>query len=143
MADYSYTELMKMQNDAVRRAEDMQKRARQSAGLEKNESASLQENTKKEEPRRVPMPNGYLDALKQYGKNSSKTQYDSRDKKKIPDVNQGNSQSFLGGLDKKISSALGDTQIDSDKALLLSLILLLSQENADEMLILALIYMMT
>ena len=60
MADYSYQDLMKMQNDAIRRAEDMQRRARQSAGLER-EKQEIQQNqtTKKEEPRRVPMPNDY------------------------------------------------------------------------------------
>ena len=73
MADYSYQDLMKMQNDAIRRAEDMQRRARQSAGLEKEKVENQQnQTTKKEEPRRVPMPNDYLENLKNYGSNSSK-----------------------------------------------------------------------
>ena len=64
MADYSYQDLMKMQNDAIRRAEDMQRRARQSAGLEREEQQNP--TTKKEEPRRVPMPKDYLENLKKY-----------------------------------------------------------------------------
>jgi hypothetical protein len=42
-----------------------------------------------------------------------------------------------------IKSALGDMKIDEDKALLLSLVLLLAEENADETLILALLYMLS
>ena len=75
MADYSYQDLMKMQNDAIRRAEDMQRRARQSAGLERERGENQQNQTaKKEEPRRVPMPNDYLENLKNYGSNSSKSE---------------------------------------------------------------------
>ena len=66
MAEYSYQDLMKMQNDAIRRAEDMQRRARQSAGLEREKGENLQNQTaKKEEPRRIPMPNDYLENLVQ------------------------------------------------------------------------------
>ena len=74
MAEYSYNDIMKMQNDAIRRAEDMQRRARQSAGLER-EKQEVQQNSraKKEEPRRVQMPNDYLENLKHYGSNSSRT----------------------------------------------------------------------
>ena len=75
MAEYSYQDLMKMQNDAIRRAEDMQRRARQSAGLEREKGENQQNTTaKKEEPRRVPMPNDYLENLKNYGSNSSKNE---------------------------------------------------------------------
>jgi hypothetical protein len=42
-----------------------------------------------------------------------------------------------------IKSAFGDMKIDEDKALLLSLVLLLAEENADETLILALLYMLS
>ena len=45
MADYSYQDLMKMQNDAIRRAEDMQRRARQSAGLEREKGENQQNTT--------------------------------------------------------------------------------------------------
>ena len=46
-------------------------------------------------------------------------------------------------VEDKIKNIFGDLNIDSDKALLLSLILLLSEEKADELLIMALIYMLT
>ena len=142
-----------MQNDAIRRAEDMQRRARQSAGLERERGENQQNTaTKKEEPRRVPMPNDYLENLKHYGSNSSKTENEPREKeenkkesRKEYKNEQKNSKQpkFQNSFEDKIKSVFGDLNIDSDKALLLSLILLLSEENADELLIMALIYMLT
>lgn len=151
MADYSYQDLMKMQNDAIRRAEDMQRRARQSAGLEKEKVENQQnQTTKKEEPRRVPMPNDYLENLKNYGSNSSKNESEPREeeeKKKEQKQEQehknNNQPKFQNSFEDKMKSIFGDLNIDSDKALLLSLILLLSEEKADELLIMALIYMLT
>ncbi len=150
MADYSYQDLMKMQNNAIRRAEDMQRRARQSAGLEREKQ---QTNSKKEEPRRVPMPNDYLENLKHYGSNSSKNDDEPREQEenrtkqnKTEQKNEyknNNQPKFQNSFEDKIKSVFGDLNIDSDKALLLSLILLLSEEKADELLIMALIYMLT
>lgn len=151
MADYSYQDLMKMQNDAIRRAEDMQRRARQSAGLEREEQQNP--TTKKEEPRRVPMPNDYLENLKKYGSTSSnKNDSEQRGKEENRKENRreykteqqnNNRPNFQNSFEDKIKSVFGDLNIDSDKALLLSLILLLSEEKADELLIMALIYMLT
>ena len=152
MADYSYQDLMKMQNDAIRRAEDMQRRARQSAGLERGKGENQQnQTTKKEEPRRVPMPNDYLENLKNYGSNSSKNDSEPREEEETKKENkreykneQNNNQpKFQNSFEDKMKSVFGDLNIDSDKALLLSLILLLSEEKADELLIMALIYMLT
>ena len=149
MADYSYQDLMKMQNDAIRRAEDMQRRARQSAGLERGKGENQQNQTaKKEEPRRVPMPNDYLENLKNYGSNSSKNESEPREKEETKREqkyqHQSNNQPPLqNSFEDKMKSVFGDLNIDSDKALLLSLILLLSEEKADELLIMALIYMLT
>ena len=149
MADYSYQDLMKMQNDAIRRAEDMQRRARQSAGLGRGKGENQQNQTaKKEEPRRVPMPNDYLENLKTYGSNSSKNDNEPRaEEKKKKEQKQehknNNQPKFQNSFEDKMKSVFGDLNIDSDKALLLSLILLLSEEKADELLIMALIYMLT
>jgi len=144
MEDYSYQDLMKMQNDAIRRAEDMQKRARQSAGLEREKQEQQQNITaKKEEPRRVPMPNDYLDNLKNYSSNSSKTESEPREESNKKESKNKNQINFQNTFEDKIKNVFGDLNIDSDKALLLSLILLLSEEKADELLIMALIYMLT
>ena len=149
MADYSYQDLMKMQNDAIRRAEDMQRRARQSAGLERGKGENQQNQTAKiEEPRRVPMPNDYLENLKNYGSNSSKNESEpieeGENKSQQKQERKSNNQpKFQNSFEDKMKSVFGDLNIDSDKALLLSLILLLSEEKADELLIMALIYMLT
>ena len=144
MADYSYQDLMKMQNDAIRRAEEMQRRARQSAGLEREKQEKQQNTTaKKEEPRRVPMPKDYLENLKNYGSNSSMNEKESEEKEHNKNPQSNTQPKFQNSFEDKIKSVFGDLNIDSDKALLLSLILLLSEEKADELLIMALIYMLT
>lgn len=142
-----------MQNDAIRRAEDMQRRARQSAGLEREKQEPKYNTTaKKEEPRRVPMPNDYLENLKNYGSNSSKNDSETRDREENKkekereyktEQQNNNRPNFQNSFEDKMKSVFGDLNIDSDKALLLSLILLLSEEKADELLIMALIYMLT
>ncbi len=134
MADYTYSEIMKMQNDAIKRVEDMQKKARKTAGLEKDEKA--QNNVPVQKPERVPMPNDYLEKLKDYATNSSHTEKDEnkinhQPEKHFASQNTGNGSFF------------GEFNMDEDKALLLSLIMLLSEEKGDELLIMALIYMLT
>ena len=114
MAEYSYQDLMKMQNDAIRRAEDMQRRARQSAGLEREKGENQQNTTaKKEEPRRVPMPNDYLENLKNYGSNSSKNDSEPREeeeKKKEQKQEQehknNNQPKFQNSFEDKMKSIL-------------------------------------
>ncbi len=126
MAEYTYQELMRMQNDAIRRAEDMQMRARKTAGLgeEKQEKVFVPS----QEPKRIKMPEGYLG-------NNQKRDSNQETKQNPPD---SHNDAF-----EKLKSSFADIAIDSDKALLLSLIMLLSEEKADELLIMALIYMLT
>ena len=136
MADYTYSEIMKMQNDAIKRVEDMQKKARKTAGLEKEKEEKTQGNVPVQKPERVPMPKDYLEKLKDYATNSSHTEKagtksEKHPKEHITSQNTGN------------GSFIGDFNMDEDKALLLSLIMLLSEEKGDELLIMALIYMLT
>ena len=140
MADYTYSEIMKMQNDAIKRVEEMQKKARQTAGLEKEE-IRYAEKSPSEPPRRVPMPNDYLDDLKEYASklSSSEDNEANRENVREDNSNQENKKMFP----VKTENFFGDLIIDEDKALLLSLILLLSEEKGDELLIMALIYMLT
>lgn len=113
-----------MQNDAIKRAEEMSRRARSSAGLEDNRSHRSQDDEEqKQEPRHVPMPKGYLG------------------NKEMPQSDK--IQQSTDNILSRIGESFGNINIDSDKALLLSLIMLLSEENADELLIMALIYMLT
>lgn len=127
MADYTYKELMRMQSDAVRRVEDMQRRAREAAGIgDRNDDAEKKsaDVVVKREPQHIPQPEGYLPRQETV---PQPNQYDNR------------TNSFLDG----IRNVFDKVDIDEDKALILSLVLLLSGERADEGLLTALIYMLT
>lgn len=168
MADYTYHELMKMQNDAIKRVEDMQRQARKTAGISeekerRNSSESYsqkQQNNaygvQKDQPKRVQMPDDYLSNLKEYAKSvADKNAYNDNSTENInPQEATKNQSDFSGSTqNRKTPSAkkstdglkgiLGDIKIDEDKALLLSLVLLLSEEKADETLVLALLYMLS
>lgn len=141
MADYTYAEIMKMQNDAIKRVEDMQKKARKTVGLENEATEKPQSNIPVQKPERVPMPNDYLEKLKDYATNSShkeeeKEQNTNTQKHHTPEKNFVKQGASNNGV-------FGDFNMDEDKALLLSLIMLLSEEKGDELLIMALIYMLT
>lgn len=125
MADYSYNELMQMQNDAIRRVEEMQKRARTTAGLESPPEIkkSPVEGDKREAPRHIPMPEGYLKPQEK-----PKNMKDRGSTQPVPSL--------------RLSLGNSDIEIDSDKALILALILLLAEEQADELLLTALVYML-
>lgn len=125
MADYSYQDIMQMQNDAIRRAEDMQKRARATAGLGSDQPKA----EPPQQPKHIPMPSGYLQ------QNEAPHPQDESPQPRV-------SENEKGPLIEKLKNGLGDINLDSDKALLLSLIMLLSQEGADELLVMALIYIL-
>ncbi len=111
MSQYSYAEIMKMQHDAARRVEAMQRRSQE---------ATAPGTVVKEPARHIPMPDGYLDKL--------------RHEPSAPPA--GTEQTGAG-------TVLGVPHPDPDTALLLSVILLLAEEGADETLLLALLYMLT
>lgn len=133
MSDYTYAEIMKMQNEAVRRVEEMQKRAQAAVGNEKSEE-NKEKAPKKTEPKRVPMPPGWLDSLKEYA-DKEKSGNTAREPLKIGGA--------FDGFSQKLGRAIGSLNIDSDAALILSLVLLLSEEGCDEALLLSLLYILT
>ena len=142
MADYTYNEMMKMQNDAIRRVEEMQKRARKTVGLDENNKKDAEPSSEisRDEPRRVSMPKDYLENLKTFAANSSHNEESTAKEHNYEPPKPKTKQPQIS-LNKDFS--LGDFNMDDDKALLLALILLLSEEGADELLIMALIYMLT
>ena len=75
MAEYSYNEIMKMQNDAIKRVNEMQKRAKTVVDEINEEKERYQEAPKKQNSpqnvNRVKMPNDYLDELKSFASTSS------------------------------------------------------------------------
>lgn len=132
MSEYTYSEIMKMQNDAIKRVEEMQKRAQAVVG---NEQPQKDINRDSEQPKRVPMPDSYLDGLKNFAANSSYTPKNNTAVKRenAPHINNGNG----------INSLLNNINFDSDTALVLSLVMLLSEEPDNEALVLALLYILT
>ncbi len=149
MPEYSYNDIMRMQNDAIRRVNEMQKKAKEIVKEENNEApppkVTVQQNSS--DVNRVKMPNDYLEELKNFASTSSyfendKSSHDHEDnpeKKESKPKPQNSDSKKQNDIFKNI---LGDFNLDEDKALILSLVLLLSEEKADEMLILALLYIL-
>lgn len=140
MGDYSYGEIMKMQKEALRRVEDMRRRATEATAAYNEEARGGSENRRNTEvdaPNRVKMPDTYLDSLKSYGKNSSYDELKGKNRRVSEDKKPG-----LSGIDN-IKRLLSNINVDSDTALVLSLALLLSDEGVDEEIILALLYILT
>ncbi len=102
MREYTYGEIMKMQEDALRRVEDMRRKSDEATGRERAESTAAYEKTE--------------------------------------EVRENPAQAFREG---EVSNAKPLNNIDSDVALLLSVVLLLSDEGADEELLLALLYILS
>lgn len=151
MAEYSYNEIMKMQNDAIKRVNEMQKRAKtvvdeMNEEKEQYHSPPIKQNFP-QSVNRVKMPNDYLDELKNFASTSSHfeesetEQNTHRDYKETQNKKQTPKQHST--QKDNVKSILNDLNLDSDKALILSLILLLTEEKADEMLILSLLYILS
>lgn len=148
MAEYSYNDIMKMQNDAIKRVNEMQKRAKTVVEEINEEKAtynetSVNKNTS-QNVNRVKMPNDYLDELKKFASTSSHFENnESKENRReyIEDKKENRPQPK--GQNDMLKNILNDLNMDSDKALILSLVLLLTEEKADEMLILALLYILS
>ncbi len=148
MAEYSYNEIMKMQNDALRRVNEMQQKARNVVeGINASSTHKEEKQRTAASPERIKMPNDYLEELKSFASTSSYFEK-AADSNFTPAAAEAKQEENF----KKVSppnthndplkGIFGDLLMDSDKALLLSLILLLTEEKADEMLVLALLYIL-
>ncbi len=149
MAEYSYNDIMKMQNDAIKRVNEMQKRAK-TAVEEMNEEKSwpreMQTPQNSQNVKRVKMPDDYLDELKNFASTSSYFEEKKSEPKKreyVKEIEEKEDYPPLKPQNDMLKNILGDLNMDSDKALILSLVLLLTEEKADEMLILALLYILS
>lgn len=145
MSDYSYSDIIKMQNNAMRRVEEMNSRAN---NIIKHANSALTSATQKdnarklEKPYHVPMPDDYIRDLREYAKKAAISPYEPEHKNNSLQRTLNSLVSGSANLPKSIKNVLSDLNIDSDRALLLSLILLLAEEKSDEVLIIALLYMM-
>ena len=76
MAEYSYNDIMKMQNDAIKRVNEMQKRAKtvvEEINEEKTQAREIQTPQNSQNIKRVKMPDDYLDELKSFASTSSRS----------------------------------------------------------------------
>ena len=131
MAEYSYNEIMKMQNAAIKRVNEMQKRAKTVVDEINEEKERYQEAPKKQNSpqnvNRVKMPNDYLDELKSFASTSSHfeesetEQNTHRDYKETQSKKETPKQYYT--QKDTVKNILNDLNLDSDKALILSLIL--------------------
>ena len=147
MAEYSYNDIMKMQNDAIRRVNEMQKRAKSVVeDIKENTSSEFTEEVKKEydTPKRVKMPNDYINELK--GVASTSSHFEESEPEAVSyECAKEKKETYHSPKHQNdtLKNIFNDLNMDSDKALILSLVLLLTEEKADEMLILALLYILS
>ncbi len=124
--DYSYNELLNMQQQAMRRVEQMQQNARQAkdnfnvTSPQQNKPEPNIQNTQKSKP---------IDFAK-----------DNQPIKKEELTQSTNNSMF--SKENPIKDLVNGLNLDNDKLLLIGVILLLSKEDADNSLIFALLYML-
>lgn len=131
MNDYTYQDMMRMQNEAKQRVLEMQKRSRNAAdsfnGVHKN--AARERDLQTEELPRVPKKISYpaeLHGASVHNHSSVRAQ-------------QGRAFDIRGTLKSVFGDLSGD---DYEKMFILSLCLLLTKDGADESLIMALMYLL-
>lgn len=108
--DYTYSELMQMQDKAIERVRQMQERARLTMEQNPIEDIPIEKEEEEETAEEV-----------------------KAEPVKMPPKQKGHSGGFLNGL---------NLNLDKDKATVLPLLLLLMNEGADSLLLLALVYIM-
>ncbi len=133
MQDYSYNELMQMQEQAIRRVKEMQKRARVSVGedIPDDEGNTVHES--------IP-PSAENFAFENENVKESATE------KEVHSFHAENGRSESARDRRSMFSGFSELMerftVDSDTALILPLLLLLAKEGTDKKLLLALLYIM-
>lgn len=129
MNDYTYNDMMRMQDEAKRRVLEMQKRSRNitdSFNNSKRENEGKSEEELPRVPRAVSLPAGL------HGNDNKEGKGHSHGK---------NNKTDLRNTLYSVFGSLSDD--DYEKMFILSLCLLLSKENKDDSLILALMYILS
>ncbi len=140
MTEYSYSDLVKMQDQAIRRVREMQERAR----------LTLRDDPT---PDRLP-ENDEKNNADENGKNTDTDELSSKSHSQVQENKIENRQSANG---EKCENAVACNEksknsqppksrplfaLDSDRALLLPLLMLLGKEGADDVLMFALLYIL-
>ena len=116
--NYSSGNFMQMQEQAIKRAREMQDRAKQNESVKNKKEKSTDHGTTK--PPKPPIIQAAA----------------PKEKLKVDNFPQISPQKALNSLTELF-------QLDSDRALILPLLLFLGKEGADDMLLLALLYIMS
>lgn len=133
MNDYSYNDMLRMQNEAKQRVLEMQKRSK---NIAENFNGKAQKND--EQPKKASI---FPDTPKAISYPVELPVAQGRQRKQAHPLSQArNSFDFPAAL----SNAFGNiSDEDCEKMLVLSLCLLLTNEHADDSLVLALMYLLT
>lgn len=134
MNDYSYGEILRMQEEAKQRVMDMKKRSRSFAD---SFSSSAPGNAVPDKPKAVSLPVEYD---RPFVKRRT-SQCAEREKTGVKEENKAQKKEGLPSALKKVFGELGDD--GAERMFILSLCLLLVSENCDDELILSLMYLLT
>lgn len=153
MADYSYEQMLAMQQEAEKRVREMRKKARQFAQesssssvtdhAEDTPSGQHENKGKMYVPHSIPMPNGLKGEKVNLNTDSKKhRQADAKKAKPQNEADDGTQKREPVCACKATARRQSENENDSDRALIMSLCFLLQAEKADEDLILALLYLL-
>lgn len=127
--EYSYNDLVKMQEQAIRRVRDMQERAR----------LTMQEHNDAQQMQR---PESYEQPASSYDEQTEETK-ENHHSQQPENGGQSRVQATLKPPAPKQQNPFGNLlNLDKDKAMILPLLLLLGKESSDNILLLALMYIM-
>lgn len=146
MTEYSYSDLVKMQDQAIRRVREMQERARLT--MKENPIPDLQNPQKDAETTPVPKNDKKEKSVGYQSEKQSETQKvqsecTCTDKEKPhPTSDKPPQKEKKHGAHEKIVTDRKAGALDTDKAIILPLLMLLSREGADEILLIALLYLL-
>ena len=133
MSDYSYGEILRMQEEAKQRVMDMKKRSRSFAD---SFSSSASVNAVPDKPQAVSMPVEYDRPFVK----RKPLQRAEPEKICVKEENKAQKKEGLSSALKKVFGELGGDE--AERMFILSLCLLLASENCDDELILALMYLL-
>ncbi len=159
MSDYTYQDLLRMQEEAKARVMEMQRRSRflteEFDGDKPNSECGMRNAEFRQEPetprgRRVGairMPVELPEANAEFGMRNSELRQGAEERREQPSSEFGIRSSELRqgtGLSAALKNVFGSLgEEETEKMFLLALCLLLHQENGDEGLLLAMMYLLT
>lgn len=129
MTGYGSKDMLTMQNEAKQRVMEMHRKSKLAANTFNNANVSQKKNDEENLPR-IPKATSFPTEIPQSGKGRVKL-----------NGNSANTKTQPGQLFRNLLAGISDG--DSEKLLIMSLCMLLSEESSDDSLIVALMYILT